>query len=128
MLFAKNKPTKPIYFDEAKEHFVILQHLSKGEKDNYTSQLAELSLSMKGINKQTLENMDIDALPDGMGEILRRINDLEYEKIAAAIKSWSEKDTEIKVETVRELDEEVFEEIKKAVDKMNGLTDLERKN
>jgi hypothetical protein len=127
MLFAKNKPTKTIYFDDAKENFVVLQHLSKGAKDNYTGQLAELSLSMKGVNKETFENMDIDKLPDGMGTLVKKINELEYEKVAAAIKKWSAAE-DITVDSVKELDEDVFVEISKTVDEMNKLTELERKN
>jgi hypothetical protein len=127
MLFAKNKPTKTLTFGDNNESHVVLQHLPKGVKDSYTSRLAELSFSMKGVTKETLEKMDLSALPDSMAGVVSKINELDYYKLANAIKSWSAEDP-INEDTVKELDDTVFVEISNAIDEMNRLTETERKN
>jgi hypothetical protein len=127
MLFAKNKPTKKIHFGD---DFIELRHLSKGELNDYQIQLAELSAKVSTIEKGTMEKMqngDLSGIPDNVGSIVKQIKELEYSKVKSAIKSWTAKE-EITLASVRELDEPVFDEVSKAVDEMNTLTDLERKN
>lgn len=124
---AKNKPTKTVYFGETKEDFVILQFLSKGVKDSYNSQLAELSLSLKGIDAAALEKMDVNSLPDSVATVVGKINELEYYKLAHAIKKWSEEE-EVSEETVKGLDEVIFNQLIQEINKMNELDVTERKN
>jgi hypothetical protein len=128
-MFAKNKPTKIVTFEDGK-YSITLQHLPKGIKDDYNSRLAELSLGLKGISKEVLEKIEenMDKIPDSMAAIVGKINQLEYFKLANAIREWSEKEVPITEETVKELDEDVFNELVKEVDKMNGLTVEQRKN
>jgi hypothetical protein len=126
-LMAKNKPTKKIPFGENNEDFVVLQYLSKGVKDSYNSQLAELSLSLKGVDAAALEKMDVSSLPESMAKVVGRISELEYYKLAHAIKSWSAEE-EVSEEAVKGLDEEVFNKLVQEVNKMNDLGETERKN
>lgn len=126
-LMAKNKPTKKIPFGENNEDFVVLQYLSKGVKDSYTSQLAELSLSLKGVDATALEKMDVNSLPESMAKVVGKINELNYYKLACAIKSWSAEE-EVSEEAVKDLDEEIFNKLIEEVDKMNELEFTERKN
>lgn len=124
---AKNKPTKKVSFGDNNEDYVVLQYLSKGVKDSYNSQLAELSLSLKGVDTAALEKMDTSSLPESAITIIGKINELEYYKLAHAIKSWSAEE-EISEESVKELAEEVFTQVVTEVNKMNELELTERKN
>ena len=124
---AKNKPTKTVYFGDTKDDFVVLQHLSKGVKDSYNSQLAELSLSLKGVDAAALEKMDVNSLPESVATVVGKINELEYYKLTHAIKKWSEEE-EVSEEAVKGLDEEVFIKLVEEVNKMNELGQTERKN
>jgi hypothetical protein len=126
-LMAKNKPTKKVAFGENNEDYVILQFLSKGVKDSYNSQLTELSMSLKGVDKEALEKMDTSSLPDSLGTMVGKIQQLEYYKLAHAIKSWSEVE-EVSEETVKGLDEVIFNQLIQEVNKMNELDVTERKN
>lgn len=127
MLFAKNKPTKTVPFEGGK---VELQFLSKGVKDEIQSRLAALASSLSGIDQATLEKVqkgELDSIPESMVSLIRSIKAIEYYKLAHAIKSWSE-DAEITEENVKELDEDIFNELVKTVNEMNELTPEERKN
>lgn len=126
-LMAKNKPTKKVFFGDNNEDNVVLQYLSKGVKDSYNSQLAELSLSLKGVDPEALEKMDTSTLPDSMAAVVGKINELNYYKLACAIKSWTAEE-EVSEEAVKALDEEVFNKLIEEVDKMNDLGQTERKN
>ncbi|MDF2791308.1 MAG: hypothetical protein K0S80_4410 [Neobacillus sp.] len=122
-LFAKNKPTKKVEFDGG---YVELQHLSKGVKDEIASRLAAL---YKGMDRATLEKMkDTDDLPDNMIDAVSVVQEVEYYKLSHAIKSWSESEIKITIETVKDLDEEVFNKISKAVNEMNELNKQAEKN
>lgn len=122
-LFAKNKPTKREEFEGG---WVELQYLSKGVKDEVVSRLASL---YKGMDKSTLEKLkDSESVPDNMIDAVSKVQEVEYFKLSHAIKSWSEKDVEITFETVKELDEVVFNQISKAVNEMNELSQEETKN
>jgi hypothetical protein len=126
-LMAKNKPTKKISFGDNNEDYVVLQYISKGVKDSYNSQLAELSLSLKGVDAAALEKMDVSSLPESMAKVIGRISELEYYKLAHAIKSWSAEE-DVSEEAVKGLAEEVFNKLVQEVNKMNDLGETERKN
>jgi hypothetical protein len=128
MLFAKNKTGKKVTFDGG---WVELQYLSKGVKDDYKGQLAELYSQLSGLDKETIAKMekgDLQAVPESMAGLVAKINQLEYFKLSKAIKKWSETETPINEDTVKELDETVFDRLVKEVNEMNELTDGERKN
>lgn len=128
MLFAKNKQTKKMHFGD--NDWVVLQHLSKGQKDELKSQLTELYASIKDVDGATLLRMkagDVDAVPESMKGIVRQITKLEYFKLSQAIKSWSSED-EINEDNIKALDEPVFDELVAAVNVMNELSGEERKN
>ena len=116
-------------FEDGK-YSITLQHLAKGIKDTYNSQVAELSLGLKGIKKEDLENLEdnIDKIPDSMAKVVAKLNELEYFLLSHAIKEWSDKETAVSIDTVKELDEEVFLELIQEVNSMNGLTKQARKN
>lgn len=122
-LFAKNKPTKRVEFEGG---YVELQHLSKGVKDEITSRLAGL---YKGMDRNTLEKIkENNDLPDTMIDAVSVVQEVEYYKLSHAIKEWSEKDIKITIETVKDLDEDIFNKISAAVNEMNELSNQERKN
>jgi hypothetical protein len=124
-LFAKNKPTKRVNFEGG---WVELQHLSKGVKDEISSRLSSL---FAGMDEETLKKVNSDNkddVPTGMINVVGKVQEVEYFKLSHAIKAWSENDTPINEETVKELDEEVFNEISKAVNEMNELSKTEEKN
>lgn len=122
-LFSKNKPTKRIDFEGG---FVEIQHLSKGVKDHIRSNLAGLYKDLEKLNAEDLQGKE---LPQGieMDKILNKINEVEYYKLSQAIKSWSE-NIEITIDTVKELNDDVFSQISKEVDEMNALNEVEKKN
>lgn len=128
MLFAKNKTTKKIPFGD--DDWVVLQYLSKGQKDELKSQLTELYAQIQGVDQDTLKKMeagDIDAVPESMRGIVREITKVEYFKLTQAIKSWSSED-EISEENIKALDEPVFDKLVLEVNAMNELSGEERKN
>jgi division protein CdvB (Snf7/Vps24/ESCRT-III family) len=127
MLFAKNKPTKKEIFGD---DYVILRHLSKGELDEYKARLAELSAQLQTIGKENIDKMgngDITAVPESMGDIMKSIQSLEIYKVTTSIVKWSVEE-DVNEENVKALDEEVFNKLSAAVDEMNKLKELERKN
>jgi hypothetical protein len=123
-LFAKNKPSKRL--DLLEGQWVELQHLSKGIKESFKSELADL---FKGIDIKKGENgeeqPDGKSLPDSFVDKIAQIN---YRKLEKAIKSWSAEGVPVTVENIKELDEEAFDKILEAVNGMNELSDVERKN
>jgi hypothetical protein len=122
-LFAKNKPTKKIEFEGG---WVELQYLSKGVKDEIASRLASL---YKGMDRATLERLkDTNDVPDTMVDAVSVVQEVEYYKLSHAIKAWSEADVPINTDTVKELDEEVFDKISAAVNEMNELSKQDKKN
>lgn len=122
-LLAKNKPTKRVEFEGG---YVELQYLSKGVKDEISSRLAAL---YKGMDRATLEKMkDSNDLPDNMIDAVSVVQEVEYCKLSHAIKVWSENGVPITVETVKDLDEEVFDKISKVVNEMNELGITNEKN
>ncbi|MEE6450533.1 hypothetical protein RAH41_08180 [Gottfriedia acidiceleris] len=118
-LFAKNKPTKRVEFEGG---WVELQFLSKGVKDEIASRLAPLHSELKNIENATEEDV-----PEGVFDVLGQINQIEYYKVAHAIKAWSEEE-EITEENVKALDSEVFEKISKSINDMNELSQGDKKN
>lgn len=121
-LLAKNKPTKRVEFEGG---YVELQYLSKGVKDEISSRLAAL---YKGMDRATLEKLkDSNDLPDSMIDAVSVVQEVEYYKLSHAIKAWSE-EVPPDIENVKELDEEVFNEISAAVNEMNELGKTEEKN
>lgn len=122
-LFAKNRPTKRI---DIGEDWVELQHLSKGVKDEISSRLASL---YKGMDKSTLEKLQTGQdVPDTLIDAVSVVQEVEYYKLSHAIKAWSDQNTSITVESVKALDEGVFNNISEAVNEMNELNKEERKN
>jgi hypothetical protein len=124
-LLSRNKPTKRIEFEGG---WVELQYLSKGVKDQIQSSLAGLYKELETINVSDLKNEENIPKDIEMDKILQKINEIEYYKLSKAIKAWSEHDVEITVETVKELDDEVFSKISDEINKMNSLNEVERKN
>lgn len=119
-MFAKNKPTKKI--DLADNHWVELQYLSKGTKNELQSATTEI---FNKFDKKMLdgEMEDVQFSPD----FIKKVQAIEYQKLTAAIRAWSAQEP-VSVEVVKELDDESYETILKEVDKMNGLSDEEEKN
>ncbi|MDC3414265.1 hypothetical protein [Terrihalobacillus insolitus] len=119
-MFAKNKPTKRI--DLPENHWVELQHLSKGTKDVLKSSVTKI------FNKFDSKMMDgkmddVEFSPD----FVEKIQEIEYQKLAAAIRAWSAEE-EVTVENIKELDDEPYELILKEVNNMNELSEEEEKN
>ncbi|KXG42878.1 hypothetical protein [Tepidibacillus decaturensis] len=122
-MFSKNKPTKRIDLPEG--NWVELQYLSKGQKDILTSELAGM---FKKMNIQILDK-DIKMNNDDINEnIVNKVNEVEYKKLSFAIKAWSANDVEINEDSIKDLDEEVYEKILDEVNKMNNLTEDDVKN
>ncbi|WP_035430861.1 hypothetical protein [Bacillus sp. UNC322MFChir4.1] len=123
-LFAKNKPTKRVDFEGG---WVELQFLSKGAKDHISSQLSNMFADMdsEAIKKMKLQNKD--DIPAEMIGVIGKVQQVEYYKLSQAIRSWSEQE-EITIETVKELNDEIFDLISKEINKMNELNLTERKN
>jgi hypothetical protein len=126
-LFAKNKPTERVDFEGG---YVEVQHLSKGIKDEISRRTTEMYADLpQSVIKQLRTNpnaTDADVPPEILGTI-GKIMDIEYYKLAHAIKSWSD-DAPINEETVKEMDEDIFLKVSKKVDEMNELTTVQRKN
>lgn len=123
-LFAKNKPTKRIEFEGG---WVELQYLSKGVKDDIQKSILE---ALKGVDIKQLDQIsDKDKeLPKELPvDMVNKITDTDYVAVYNSIKSWSESEP-ITIDSVRELDDEIFEKILKEVKKMNKLELEERKN
>lgn len=126
MLFASEKPTKKIAFDDA---WVTIQHISKGTKDQHKARLTQLTAELQA-DKRTMELIKADKedeLTPALAKSVEDINNLNYFLVTKSIKSWSS-EQEINEETVKALDEKVFDEILKEIQKLNELSDLERKN
>lgn len=124
-LFSKQKPTKRIDIGEA---WVELQFLSKGVKDEISSRLSSM---FEGVDSETLNKMNSenkDDIPTSMIGALSKVQEVEYYKLASAIKAWSDHNTLVSVEAVKELDEEVFNKISTAVNEMNELSKGDQKN
>jgi hypothetical protein len=122
-MFSKDKPTKRIEFDGG---WVEIQHLSKGIKDQIASRL---SASLEGIDPESLKNLNSNSndLPAGMIGMVGKVQQVEYYKLAKAIKAWSSQDP-ITEESVQGLDEEIFNKISEEINLMNELSKTERKN
>lgn len=125
-LFSKNKPTKRLEFEGG---WVELQYLSKGVKDEIANRLSSM---FAGMDNETLKNIgdfeNKDEIPTAMVSVVGKVQEAEYYKLAHAIKAWSETDVPVNMDTVKDLDDEVFEKISKAIDEMNELKQGERKN
>lgn len=124
-LFAKNKPTQKVEFEGG---FVEVQFLSKGVKDEIQSRLTGL---YKGMDKATilkLQTGDESEIPTELFEVLGAVQSIEYYKLSHAIKSWSDNETPINEDNVKEMDEEIFNTVLKKVNEMNELSQTERKN
>jgi hypothetical protein len=122
-MFAKNKPAKRI--DLGENNWAELQYLSKGVKDSIQAEISSLfKVNLKNMNTMN----EADLLPEEMPEgFIDKLQEIEYRKLEKAIKTWSAKE-EITVENIKELDDEPYEKISKAVNEMNGLSREEVKN
>jgi hypothetical protein len=123
-LLSKNKPTERVNFDGG---YVELQFLSKGVKDKIQTDLAALYEDLEKIQK--IHNVkEGEELPKDINmDVLAKINEVEYYKLSRAIKSWSE-DEPINEETVKGLDDEIFDQITSKINEMNTLNKAEIKN
>ncbi|MDQ0414236.1 hypothetical protein [Mesobacillus stamsii] len=124
-LFSKNKPTKRIEFEGG---WVELQYLSKGAKDEIANRLSSMFAGMDNEVLKKMDNFDKDDVPAAMIGVVGKVQEVEYYKLSNAIKSWSETDIPVTVESVKDLDDEVFDKISKAIDEMNKLKEEEIKN
>lgn len=123
-MFAKNKPTKRVDLGEG--NWVELQHLSKGQRDALQSATVNLVKDVQYVEKDGQRELKEGSnLPD---DFLQKTNEIAYQRLTYAIKSWSAEGTAITAETVGELDEEAFDKILTAVNEMNELTKEEEKN
>jgi hypothetical protein len=122
-LFAKNKPTQRENFEGG---FVELQYLSKGVKDEIKARAASV---YQGIDISKLQNAKSEAdIPIEAFAKIPQLMEIEYYKLAHAIKSWSDSETPINEDTVKEMDEEIFNQVSKKVDEMNQLKPEQEKN
>lgn len=137
-LFAKNRPTKRIVFEGA---FVVLQYLSKGIKDDLQNQLLA---AVKGVDPKVLDMLEkeskankpkddhseniiqkvptkeVEFTSDIPIEIVASMNEMANYALSKAIVSWSEKE-DISIETVRDLDGEIFDKLVDEINEMNNL-------
>lgn len=122
LMFSKNKPTKRVELGDG--NWVELQFLSKGVKDSFKSDAADI---YKGLDLETDEEgkPKSNVIPEGM---VGKVNEIQYRKVAAAIRAWSAADVPVTVESVKELDEEAFDKIDEVVTEMNELSVKEEKN
>lgn len=122
-LFAKNKPTDKIEFEGG---YVELQFLSKGVKDKIKSLTTSI---YKGVDIKKLQSAQSkDDIPVEMFDKIPGLLEIEYYKLAHAIKSWSDPETPINEDTVKEMDEDIFNKVSKKVDEMNQLRPDQEKN
>jgi hypothetical protein len=122
-LFAKNKPTKRVDFEGG---YVELQFLSKGVKDEIKSRTTSL---YKGVDIKKLQSAQSESdIPPEMFDKIPGLLEIEYYKLAHAIKAWSDAETPISEETVKEMDEEIFNMVSQKIAEMNELTPLQEKN
>jgi hypothetical protein len=122
-LFAKNKPTQRVEFEGG---YIELQFLSKGVKDEIKSRTTAL---YKGVDIKKLQNAQSEEdIPVEMFDKIPGLLEIEYYKLAHAIKSWSDPETLITEDTVKEMDEDIFNQVSKKVDEMNQLKQAEEKN
>jgi hypothetical protein len=123
-MFASDKPTKKLEFEGG---FVELQYLSKGEKDQISNQLSSM---FAGVDEETLKKLDFkdkDNVPTAMIGVVGKVQEVEYYKLSKAIKAWSS-EKEITIETVKDLEEELFDKISDEITRMNELSKGETKN
>jgi hypothetical protein len=116
--FAEDKPTKRVELGDG--HWVELQHLSKGQKNTFQSELASM---FKG-TEYDANTKDLKSIPENF---VGKTQEIEYRKIVAAIRSWSA-GKEVSVETIKALSDEYYDRIAEEVEKMNDLPEKERKN
>jgi hypothetical protein len=121
-MFAKNKPTKKI--DLPDNHWVELQYLSKGVKDELKSSVTKIfnKFDPKLLDGK-MDNPNIEFSPD----FVQKIQDIEYLKLVKAIRNWSA-DEIVNTENIKALDDTSYELILKAVNEMNELSEEEEKN
>lgn len=122
MLFAKSKGFEKVSFGD---DWVELQYLSKGIMDEVKRRTLAIFGEI-GIDKIKNAKDDTD-IPDEAVNSVGPLMDIEYYKLSNAIVKWSA-EAEINEQTVKDLDEEVFNKIKENVDRMNKLKAEERKN
>lgn len=121
-LFAKNKPTKRVEFEGG---FVELQYLSKGVKDEIKGRVTSM---YKGVDIAKIQNAKNESdIPPEMFDSIPKLLEIEYYKLSNAIRSWSD-EAPINENTVKDLDEEIFNSILKSVNEMNELSPTEEKN
>jgi len=124
-MFSKDKPTKKVEFEGG---WVELQYLSKGVKDEIASRLSSM---FAGVDTSTLKKADLDKadeIPASMIGVVAKVNEVQYYAMSKAIKAWSAAEVAITEESVKELDDEVFNKIYVEVNNMNELNPAERKN
>lgn len=124
-LFAKNKPTQRLDFEGG---FVELQYISKGVKDEIKRRTMEVYGSIDNEELKALQkSQNDDEIPVSLIGSAGKILEIQYYKLAHAIRSWSD-NAEITEETVKELDEDIFDKISRKIDGMNALKQTDEKN
>lgn len=124
-LFAKNKPTQRMEFEGG---FVEVQYLSKGVKDEIKRRTMEVYGSIDNEELKAIQNSQSnDDIPVSLIGSAGKILEIQYYKLAHAIRSWSD-NAEITEETIKELDEDIFNEISEKIDEMNRLKQTDEKN
>lgn len=124
-LFAKNKPTQRLDFEGG---FVELQYISKGVKDEIKRRTMEVYGSIDNEELKALQkSQNDDEIPVSLIGSAGKILEIQYYKLAHAIRSWSD-NAEITEETVKELDEDIFDKISQKIDEMNALKQTDEKN
>lgn len=124
-LFAKNKPTQRLDFEGG---FVELQYISKGVKDEIKRRTMEVYGSIDNEELKALQkSQNDDEIPVSLIGSAGKILEIQYYKLAHAIRSWSD-NAEITEETVKELDEDIFDKISQKIDGMNALKQTDEKN
>lgn len=127
-LFAKNKPTQKVEFEGG---YVELQYLSKGVKDEISRRSTEINkdLPQEVVNKlRNNPNAEDKDIPVEIFGTVGKLMEIEYYKLSHAIRSWSDSDTPITEDSVKDMDDEIFDLVSKKVDEMNALKQSEQKN
>jgi hypothetical protein len=129
-LFSKKQVAKKISIGE--DSWVQIRPLSKGEKDEISNRLSSMfsdmdEESLKKIQEAENNKEKEQELPTEMLNVLKKIQEVSYFKLSKAIKNWSEEE-DITEETVKDLDDEIFDMISEEIDAMNKLSKGEEKN
>jgi len=122
-LFVEQQPGKKV--DLTESDWVQLQPLSRGYIVVERQKILEIAKGTK-IHVKVGGAFDMDTSNIDPA-LLNKIQEIEYEKVKASIKEWSEKEP-VTVENIKRLPDAFYNKILKAIDELNSVSDTEVKN